>query len=87
MTGAEGVMFAFFTAGEAGKPTVLAQRIEALAAAGEKLVNVALVPYVPDNLILRAVENAVEGNGEFDNAQVGSQMSAGTGHRGDDFMP
>ena len=43
MTGAEGIVFALGTAGEAGKAILLAQRADAVAAAGEDFVRASLI--------------------------------------------
>ncbi len=42
-------------------------------------MHVGLVPGVPEDSILRAVEDAVQRQGELDDAQVGAEMSTGFG--------
>ena len=44
--------------------------LEAIAPAGEELVHVALVADVEDELVLRRVEDAVQRDGQLDDAEV-----------------
>ena len=41
---------------------------------------VSLMAYVPDYLILRAVEDLVKSYGQFNHSQVGSHVSSGHGN-------
>ena len=43
--------------------------------------------YIPDNFILRAIENAMQSQRKLDNPEVGSEVSAGSGNRRDYFLP
>ncbi|MCY1233626.1 hypothetical protein D9M72_461760 [compost metagenome] len=85
MGGAEGVVLALGTAGEAGKAAFLAQRPDAVATAGQDLVRIALVADVEDQPVIRRVEDLVDGNRQFDNAEAGAEMAAGARHRVDHF--
>ena len=76
---AKGIVFAFRALGEPVQPTLLAQRANAVAAPGQYLVGIGLVPDVPDQPILRRVENMVQGDRQFDHAQTGPQVPAGDG--------
>ena len=42
--------------------------------AGKDLVSIRLVPYIPDQDVLRRIVNIVQCNGEFGNAEAGTQM-------------
>ncbi len=77
--GAEGVVFAFGPAGEAGEPVLLAQRADAVAAAGEDLVGIGLVADVEDDAVVRGVEDRMQRHGELDHAEARAQMPAGDG--------
>lgn len=77
--GAEGVVFAFVAAGEAGETTVLAEGGHAGAAAGEDFVVVTLVADVPDEGVVGGVEDVVQGDGQLDRAEVGGEVAAGAG--------
>ena len=70
----------------ARQPAGLAQGGEAVAAAGEDLVDVGLVAGVPQEDVVGRVEHPVEGEGELDHAQVGAQVAAGDRHRLDDEL-
>ncbi len=60
----------------AGEPALLAQRREFACAAGEHLVDVGLVPGVPDDPVLRRLENPVDRHRELDDTEVGAEMTA-----------
>ena len=72
--------------GEAGEAAERADRLEAVAAAGEQLVDVALVGDVPDDLVRRAVEDAVEGERQLDDAEVRGEVASRLGGGGDQFL-
>ena len=74
---AEGVVLAFLPAGKARETATLAQGTDLLAPAGQDLVRIALMADIPDQLIPRRIEQVVQGDGQFDNAEAGTQMSAG----------
>ena len=77
MRGAERVVFALGALGEAGQPVLLAQRADAVAAAGQDLVRIGLVADVPDQPVVRRVEDVVQRDGQLDDAEPGAQMAAG----------
>jgi hypothetical protein len=56
------------------------------APAGEHLVRVGLVADVPDQPVLRRVEDVVQGDGQFHRAEVGGEMAAGLRHRLDEEL-
>ncbi len=60
VAGAEGVVFAFRAAGETCQAAALAQRADAIAAAGQDLVGVGLVANVPDEPVTRGIEDPVQ---------------------------
>ncbi len=68
------------------RPPRLPDGVETVAPAGQELVDVGLVADVEDETIGGGVENAVEGDGELDHAQVGPEMAAGLGQNGDQFV-
>ena len=83
MRGAERVVFALGALGEAGQAVAHPQRADAVAAAGEDLVRIGLMADVPDDAVLRGVEDVVQRDREFDHAEAGAQMAAGDGDRVD----
>ena len=80
MRSAERVVFAFGALGEAGQPALLAQRADAVAPAGQDLVRIGLVADVPDQTVVRRVEDIVQRDRQLDHAEPGAEMAAGVGH-------
>ncbi|MEZ0003412.1 hypothetical protein ABIA18_005209 [Sinorhizobium fredii] len=81
MRRAEGIVFAFGAPGEAGQAAFLAQRADAIAPPGQDLVWIALVADVEDQPVMRRVEDLVDGDRQFDDAEAGAEMAAGARHR------
>ncbi len=79
MRGAEGVVFALATTRKAGRTAPLAQPAHLLAAPGQDLVGIGLVPDIPDHAIAGRVVCVVQGDGQLDRAEVGRQVTAGLG--------
>jgi hypothetical protein len=80
------VMLALVAEQEAIQPLVLANRREAVEAAGEKLVDIALVTNIEEKLVTRCVEYAVQGEGELHDAEVWAEVPAGFGKDLDEFV-
>jgi hypothetical protein len=66
---------------EPADAAILAQRREALGPAREDLVDVALMPHVPDHAVLRRVERAEQPDREFHDPEVRRQVPAGARDR------
>ena len=81
--GTERIVFALRTLGETGQAAALAQRADTVAAPGQDLVRIALVPDIPDDLVVRRLEHMMQRRGQLDHAQTGTEMSAGDRHRVD----
>ena len=64
---------------EAVEAARLPDGFKALAAAGKDLVDVGLVADVEDELVGRRVKDHVEGQREFDDAEIGPEVAAGLG--------
>ncbi len=77
----EGVVFALAASRKGGDAVLLAQAGHAFAATGEDLVRVGLVADVPDQTIVGRVEDVVQGDGQLDDAQAGTEMPAGLANR------
>ena len=71
------VIFALGALGEPGQPVFLAQCADAVAAAGQDLVRIALVPDIKDHPVMRCVEDLVDGDRQLDDAEARTQMPAG----------
>ena len=80
MRRAERVVLALGALGEAGQPAFLAQRADAVAPAGQDLVRIGLVADIPDQPIFGRVEDVVQGDRQFDDAEPGAEMAAGDRH-------
>ena len=85
MRGAERVVFAFRALGETAQASALPQSSDPIAPTGQDLVRVGLVADVPDDAIGRRVENVVERDRQFDNAEAGAEMTASHRNRADCF--
>jgi hypothetical protein len=75
MAGPPGVVGTLGGVGETTETAELANSAEAVAAAGEKLVDVGLMAYVPDDLVLRAVKHRMQSDGELHHSQIGGEMA------------
>ena len=85
MRRAEGIVFAFGALGKTVEPAGLTQRANPVAPAGQNLVRIGLVTYVPDEPVIGRVEHMMYGNGEFHHTKAGTQMSASDRDRVDGF--
>ncbi len=61
---------------EGSEPAVLADRRQLVLAAGQDLVRVGLVADVPEDLVARRVEQAVQSDGQLAGAEVGAEVAA-----------
>ena len=78
--GAERVVVAFRTLGEAGQAAALAQGAYAVAPPGQDLVRIGLMADVPHQAVARRIKDVVKGNGKLKHAQAGPEMTAGLAH-------
>ena len=67
MCGTERIVFALGALGETRQPAALAERADAVAAAGEDLVRIGLVTDVPDEPITRRIEDIMQRHRQLDN--------------------
>ena len=77
--GDKSVVDRFTGLGKARNAPVLAEAGKAVAAAGEDLVRIALVPDVKNEPVPRRVVDAVDRQRQFDRTEIGREMSAGFG--------
>jgi hypothetical protein len=83
---AEWIVFALVALGKTGKPATLAQRANTIAPAGQDLMRVSLVAHVPDQAVIRCIENVMKSDGQFDYTQARTQMAAGNRNRVDGLL-
>ncbi|MPM86152.1 hypothetical protein SDC9_133235 [bioreactor metagenome] len=81
------VMLGLRHAGVARQAVLLPQACELPTASGQHLVHIALVPRVEDDRIVRRIESEMQRQGQFDNPQVGTQVTAGAAHVRDQELP
>ena len=72
--GPEGVVLRFVPAQERGQTLVAADRGQLVVPTGENLVDVGLVPGVPDDLVPGRVEHVVERDGELGHPEAGPEV-------------
>ena len=73
---AEGIVFALRTLGEARQAPALTHGADAVTPTGDDFVRIALVPNVPNQLVLRRVEDVVNRDGQLHHAEARSKVSA-----------
>src|ERR1044071_531319 len=73
VTDAKGIEDAFRHFWEAGNAAVGAIGEESVPAAGEDLVAVGLVTYIPHDLVVRSIENVMEGDGKLYYPEAGAE--------------
>jgi len=71
------VVFAFLTPGETTQTSLLAESTKPVSPACQQFMDVRLVTHIPNKLILRAVEDIMQCQGQFHHTQVRRQMPAG----------
>ena len=92
VAGAVAIVLAFGAQQEAIEPVVLAHGFEAVAAAGEQLVDVALMADVEDELVLWRIEDPMQRDGQFHHAEIRPKVAAHgcgvlLGEHADEFVP
>ncbi len=86
MAGAHDVVLGLEHRAEGRQPAVLANRVQAVAPPGQHLVRVGLVADVPDDLVARGLEQAVERDRELAGAEVGTEVAADLADHVDDQL-
>ena len=76
MPGAEAVVLALTALGKAGDSAALPQGREAVAPSGQQLMNIALMPHIKNQMILRRGEHPVNSERQLHRTEVGRQVPA-----------
>ncbi|GAA3418290.1 hypothetical protein GCM10018952_53430 [Streptosporangium vulgare] len=71
----------------ARQATLLAERVELPGPAGEHLVDVGLVTGVPQDAVVRRVEDPVHRDRQLDDSEVGAEVAAAACGGGDQEVP
>ena len=77
MAGKERIGVALARLGKPGNTVELAQRIKGIAASGQNLVDVGLMPNIEQDPVLHRVIDAVKRNRKLNAAEIRGKMSAG----------
>ncbi len=77
MRGAERVIGALSAAGKTGKPPWLTEAADAVPTPCQDFMRIGLMADIPDDLIIRRIENRMHGDGQFHDAKRGPQMTPG----------
>ena len=86
MAGAHDVVLGLEDRAERRQAAVLADRVELVAPPGQHLVRVGLVADVPEDLVARGLEQAVERDRQLAGAEVGAEVAADLADRVDDQL-
>ena len=65
-----------FSLREAAHSSILAHLVETVLASCQNLMRIRLVSDVPDQSVFRQIQRQMQCHGQFDDAQIGCQMSA-----------
>src|SRR4029077_7067338 len=76
MTGPVAIVFAFRAQKKSVEALELPHRMKTIEAASKNLMDVALMTDVHDKAVSRRIEDTMQSNGQFDHAEIGSQMPA-----------
>ncbi len=76
MRGAKRIVFALGALGEPRQAAAPAQGPDPVAPPGENLVRIGLVANVPNQPVVRRIENIMKGNRKLDNAKPRAEMAA-----------
>ena len=80
MTRAKGIVLAFRAFGKARKAVFLAQARHARAPSSEDFMRIGLVAHIPDNHVLRCLENGMQRHRQLDHTQRRAEMAPGARH-------
>ena len=78
VTNTQNIIFTLFTPRESMQPVFMADGVNAVTAPGQDLVRIGLVADIPDQVIKRSLIDIMECHGQFNRAQTGGEMPAGT---------
>ncbi|MEY5013212.1 MAG: hypothetical protein RLY69_927 [Verrucomicrobiota bacterium] len=87
VTRAISVVLGFRAQQKSVETLVRADRVNAIGATGQHLVNVSLMRDIEDKLVLGRGKHAVQRDAQFDDAEVRAEVTAGLRERGDQRVP
>ena len=77
----ETIVFAFCAFGETRQSSALTQRANAVSAPGQNLVRISLMAHIPDQPVLRRIEDVMQCDGQLYDAEARTKMPAADGGR------
>jgi hypothetical protein len=86
VAGGKDIAFALLRIGKSTEPPQLPEGRKFFSPSGQYLVGIALVAHIPNQSVPGGVKDTVEGNSEFNDSQIGCQMTATFGDHTDDFI-
>ena len=87
VTGAKTIVRAFRAQRKTVQAVRLADGAKTIFAPGQNFVDVNLMAHVPDKFVARRCEDAMEGDGQFDHAEVRAEMAARLRQAVNQFLP
>ena len=87
MSDAESVVFTFGAFGKPAQSLLYSVGMEFGSPAGQDFMSIGLVSYIPDKLIVRGIEDIVQGNSHFYHAETGTKMPSFNGNDINDVLP
>ena len=76
MPGAECVVLALRSLGESADSVELPQGVKLGVPSGEEFMGVRLMSHIPNDVVVRRVEDVMQGNSQFNDSQIRGKMSA-----------
>src|ERR1700746_2979966 len=86
MSHSESIVFTFRTFRETAYSFVDTIGVKILSSPGKDLVPVRLVAHIPNQLIIRCIENIMQCNCQLNNTQAGTKVAAFLGNNIDDEL-
>ena len=80
MSGIKRIVRAFLALWEAAQTSKLPQGIKRVRAPGQNLVDIGLMPDIPNDFVPRTVKNLMQSYRQLHDTEVGSKMSTGFGN-------
>ena len=87
MSGNKSVGVTFQGSRKSGYSAVLTQTRKIRPAAGQQLMHIRLMTDIKNQAVFLRIKNGLNGDAQFHNAQIPSQMTAGLGYAGNQKLP
>ena len=74
MTGIEAVVGTFFSLWKSADSLELPEKFKVISSSGKNLMGIALVPYIPDNLVFGKIQRMKKRNGQLHHTKIRGEM-------------